>query len=88
MNIGDMKTPRNRREFERNFNLLKEMLLDERMHLPREFGNSLLRVRYHPNKRIDFLTVDERVRLQANMCANLPSFKKLTKGNPPINNRS
>lgn len=61
--MGDLKS---REEFERNFFLLKESKIS--------FSNqtkismeSLMKVRYLPNKRIDFLTVNESARLLANM---------------------
>lgn len=65
-----MKTPTTRAEFERNFNLLHRMIEEGLFHVPYDYPmDSLLRVRYLPNGRIDFLSVDERARLNANMMA-------------------
>jgi len=62
-----MNTPRNRGEFERNFNLLHRQLEEGRFQFPMDFPmDSILRVRYLPNGRIDFLSVDEMARLNAN----------------------
>ena len=56
-----------REEFERNLNFLSETLRQGKLYFPYGFsGDSLLRVQKTPNGRIDFLTVDESVRLQAN----------------------
>ena len=44
------------------------------MHFPsddRYAIEGILKVRYLPNKRIDFLSVDESARLQANMMADM-----------------
>ena len=68
------KTPRARAEFERNFNLLHRQIEDGRFHIAQELSRSLDgldRVRFLPNGRINFLSVDETVRLQANMMANM-----------------
>lgn len=65
-----MNTPRTRAEFERNFHLLRRQIEDGRLHLPRGMSvESLMRLRFLPNGRIDFLSVDELARLQANMTA-------------------
>jgi hypothetical protein len=63
-----MKTPATRAEFEHRFHLLRERLQHGRM----SFANShmtigLQKIRYLPNGRIDFLSVNESARLQANM---------------------
>lgn len=68
-----MKTPRTRAEFERNFNLLHRKIADGKFHIMQGLSRSLdglTRVRYLPNGRIDFLSVDESARLQANMMNN------------------
>jgi hypothetical protein len=65
-----MKTPRTRAEFERNFNLLHRKLADGKFHIMPGLASlvdGLTRVRYLPNGRIDFLSVDESARLTANM---------------------
>lgn len=65
-----MNTPRTRAEFERNFNLLHRQIKDGSYHIAQGLSRSidgLTRVRFLPNGRIDFLSVDEGARLQANM---------------------
>ena len=63
-----MKRPNTRAEFERNFHLLHESLVNGRMHFAQGISTEgLSRVRFLPNGRIDFLSVDESARLQANM---------------------
>jgi hypothetical protein len=66
-----MKTPLTRAEFERNFHLLRRQIEDGKFHIPSDFRslNSLARLRFLPNGRIDFLSVDEMARMQANMMA-------------------
>lgn len=62
-----MDTPVTRGEFERNFDLLHRQLEEGKMHFPIDYPmDSLLRVRRLPNGRIDFLSVDEMARLNAN----------------------
>ncbi|AQS04505.1 AVAST type 1 anti-phage system protein Avs1c [Clostridium beijerinckii] len=59
-----------REDFERNMNILVETMEQGKLIFPQGFsGDSLLRVRKAPNGRIDFLTVDEGARLNANMMA-------------------
>ena len=71
-----MKTKRahieSRREFERNLNLLRELMINGKMRFVRNEENtermkiSVLRARELPNKRFDFNTVNEMLRLTAN----------------------
>lgn len=61
--MGDLKS---REEFERNFFLLKESKISF-SNQTKTSMESLMKVRYLPNKRIDFLTVNESARLLANM---------------------
>lgn len=62
-----MNTPCTRREFERNFHLSHRQLEEGRLQFPVDYPmDSLMRVRYLPNGRIDFLSVDEMARLNAN----------------------
>lgn len=75
MKIEVMKSiPRTRSEFERNFHILVERMREGKInfasHLERTVGG-LMRVRYLPNGRINFLTVDELARLTANMVAEM-----------------
>lgn len=65
--------PRTRKEFERNMYVLVEKIRN-RQHFFTEGsgqGESLLKVRELPNKRINFLTVNEMARLQANHIASM-----------------
>ena len=61
-----------RREFERNLNLLRERMREGKIHFSRGINGihkteiSLLRARELPNKRFDFNTVNEMLRLLAN----------------------
>jgi hypothetical protein len=67
-----MNTPRTRMEFERNFHLLHRQIEDGRLRFAQGVSftlDGLARVRFLPNGRIDFLSVDEMARLQANMTA-------------------
>jgi len=68
--MKSMNTPRTRAEFERNFQLLHRQIADGKFHVAQGLSRSLeglARVRFLPNGRIDFLSVDESARLQANM---------------------
>ena len=68
--MNNMNTPRTRTEFERNFHLLHQQIEDGKFHIPHNLSRSmdgLARVRFLPNGRIDFLSVDESARLSANM---------------------
>lgn len=65
-----MDTPSTREEFERRLYLLRERLRQGKMHFSSSVVRTLdglLRVRALPNGRIDFLSIDESTRLQANM---------------------
>lgn len=69
-----MKTPGTRAEFERNFNLLRQQIKDGKFFVQEGLTHSIAgitRVRFLPNGRIDFLSVDESARLQANMMDQL-----------------
>lgn len=70
--MKSMNTPRTRAEFERNFNLLHRSIVEGKFQVPMDYPlDSIRRVRFLPNGRIDFLSVDERARLNANMMANM-----------------
>lgn len=71
-----MQTPGTRAEFERRLHLLRERLRQGKLlfskdikHLPLGLEN----VRYLPNGRIDLLSINEMVRLQANMMIQFES---------------
>lgn len=76
-----MITPSNRKEFERHISMLFEGLEQGRHHVPnnKRLINSLLDSRKSPNKRVNFLTINESVRLMANSRATFESsqFKNL-----------
>ena len=69
-----MRTPNTRAEFERNFHLLhakfEKGMVKIASHL-RHTLEGLEKVRSLPNGRVDFLSVDEMARLQANSLANM-----------------
>ncbi|MEA0554872.1 AVAST type 1 anti-phage system protein Avs1c [Lysinibacillus irui] len=69
MKITSMNTPKTRREFERNFNIVSELMKDGKcfftLDTP-ETVEGLRKVRYLPNGRIDFLTVEESARSYVN----------------------
>lgn len=74
-----MITPNNRKDFERHINILVERIEKKTFHLPpsRRMLNSLLNAKKLPNRRTNFLTIDESTRLLANSLANFdrPEFK-------------
>ena len=75
--MTDMKTPRNRLEFERNFNLLAEKMYQGKMHFGHNVAHgvdSLRKIQKLPNGRIDLLTINESARLQANMMNNFANM--------------
>lgn len=61
-----------RREFERNLNIFRELMINGKMKFARNMENgdkleiSILRARELPNKRFDFSTVNEMLRVTAN----------------------
>lgn len=64
-----MQTPSTRAEFEERMNYAREQLINGMMHFSKGLRgpDSLLNVRYLPNRRIDLLSIDEMARLNANM---------------------
>lgn len=70
-----MDTPQTRAEFELRFHHLREAIKSGKMRYPPNMIESLLRLRLLPNGRLDFLSVDETARLQANMMLQFSSFK-------------
>lgn len=66
-----MITPKNRSEFERNIHLLVDRINNRNYNIPSiKMIHSFMNVKNLPNKRLNLLTVDESVRLQANSIAN------------------
>jgi len=72
-----MKTPDTRGEFERNFHLLHRKIEQGQMKFSANLVHALdglEKVRFLPNGRVDFLSVDESARLQANTMNNFPDL--------------
>jgi len=87
MSIESMKTPTTREEFEYGFHLLSNSLSNNKIQFSSQAMvgvEGLKKLRYLPNGRIDFLSVNESARLQANMHAtmlnniNFPTFDRDT----------
>ncbi len=76
MKYTDMKTPKNRSEFERNMNLVVEGIRSGRMNYPQNsiVIQSLLKVRVLPNNRMNLLTINESARLAANTANQFASM--------------
>ncbi len=75
-----MLTPKRRSEFERNLHLVSESLIQKRFfisHHDSHYIRSMTAVRLLPNRRINFHTVNETARLQANTRANMPQMLKM-----------
>src|SRR6478735_87463 len=78
--MNKMKTPETRAEFERALFLLHRRIESGRLEVCRGLStDGLSRVRELPNGRMDFLSVDEMVRLEANTMAHMDGdyFKKM-----------
>lgn len=70
MKTDSMETPTTREEFEFRFHLLKNVMANDRLKVSSSVVhglNGIGQVRFLPNKRIDFLSVNESARLMANM---------------------
>ena len=65
--MQSMQTPATRAEFERRFHLLRERIRQGKFHVAKGMTRGIEKVRFLPNGRIDFLSVNESARLQANM---------------------
>lgn len=80
-----MQTPTTRAEFERRFHLLREQMRKGKFLIARGMSTGLEKVRFLPNSRIDFLSVNETARLQANMMVQFQSeeFKEKLKTRGP-----
>lgn len=72
-----MHTPATRAEFEERMNFTREQLRMGMMHFAKGLraADSLLHVRYLPNRRIDLLSIDESARLNANMSFQMRSME-------------
>lgn len=74
MKMETMKSiPRTREDFERNMYILVESIKNGQHFLPKGSRqvDSLIKLRALANKRINFLTVNETARLQANHLASM-----------------
>ena len=78
--ITSMETPKTRMEMERNSHLFMEELINGRLSLPNDFmiKYSLMKLSFAPNRRLDFLSVDELSRLQMNMANQMQQFYEKT----------
>jgi hypothetical protein len=68
-----------RSDFERNFNILAELLREGRMTFSihsKKSVEGLRKIRRLPNGRIDLNTIDELARTTANMAGNFEHMKK------------
>lgn len=72
--IQPMDTPRTRAEFELRFHHFREALQSGKLRIPRDMVESLHKLKKLPNGRLDFLSVDETMRLQANMMLQFSSL--------------
>lgn len=70
-----MQTPITREEFENRLNRLHYSIVNGKIHFSNDLQQilieELLHLRSMPNGRMDLLTVDESVRLNANMMVQL-----------------
>ena len=81
--MESMQQPMTRAEFERRFHLLKERLKEGKMFFADlKMTLGIQKVQFLPNGRIDFLSVNESARLNANMMAQYDreDFKKMVDG--------
>lgn len=75
-----MKTPKTRSEYESHLNILAEDKNGTVSNLPDiRIIDSLLSVKSLPNKRYNFITIDEQVRLMANSLATFALMKDFNK---------
>ncbi|WP_404310642.1 AVAST type 1 anti-phage system protein Avs1c [Neorhodopirellula lusitana] len=77
--FSEMKTPKTRKEFERAFHFLSEQMRDGKFRFSAHMVdgmNSLRSVRNLPNGRIDFLSVNELARLNANSTLNFMETRR------------
>lgn len=80
MNIDPMEQPKTREQFENNFHVLSVKLQNEQIKFSAQVPvtmTGLQEVRLLPNNRIDFLSVNESARLQANMMNHMTKYTDL-----------
>ncbi|TON64742.1 hypothetical protein CGH51_24570, partial [Vibrio parahaemolyticus] len=69
-------TPDTRSEFELRFHYLHNIIKQGKFHVNADISmEGILKVRKLPNGRIDFLSVNEQARLNANMMYHMRNFK-------------
>lgn len=67
-----------RKDFERQFNCLSELLIENKMkfsYQSKKSVESLQKIRMAPNRRYDLNTIDEVSRTMGNAAVNLPSME-------------
>ncbi|EGQ9820092.1 AVAST type 1 anti-phage system protein Avs1c [Vibrio alginolyticus] len=76
MNFVTYDTPETRSEFELRFHYLHNIIKQGKFHVNANISmDGILKVRKLPNGRIDFLSVNEQARLNANMMYHMRNFK-------------
>lgn len=76
MNFETYDTPETRSEFELRFHYLHNIMKQGKFHVNANISmEGTLKVRKLPNGRIDFLSVNEQARLNANMMYHMRNFK-------------
>lgn len=76
MNFEAYDTPDTRSEFELRFHYLHNIIKQGKFHVNADISmEGILKVRKLPNGRIDFLSVNEQARLNANMMYHRRNFK-------------
>ncbi|TCU04008.1 AVAST type 1 anti-phage system protein Avs1c [Vibrio crassostreae] len=76
MNFEAYDTPDTRSEFELRFHYLHNIIKQGKFHVNADISmEGILKVRKLPNGRIDFLSVNEQARLNANMMYHMRNFK-------------
>ncbi|MEZ9436595.1 AVAST type 1 anti-phage system protein Avs1c [Vibrio lentus] len=76
MNFEAYDTPDTRSEFELRFHYLHNIIKQGKFHVNADVSmEGILKVRKLPNGRIDFLSVNEQARLNANMMYHMRNVK-------------
>lgn len=65
---------KSRSQYERNLHCLTEAVMNQKIRLHPNIMNkmmkNILKARYSPNNRIDLLTINQTIRMMANMVGN------------------
>ncbi|MBO7925487.1 hypothetical protein J5X91_04270 [Pseudoalteromonas sp. K222D] len=84
MNFGTYDTPETRSDFELRFHYMHNFIKQGKLYVNANVSmEGILKVRKLPNGRIDFLSVNEQARLNANMMYHMRNFK-LTDNIDPV----